>query len=220
MSVIRTAYGEGVSEDQHGVTVDDGVELPRPAEGEVWAVGAVILDGNGRAFAQRRAPDRRLFPDCWDVVGGHVEPGESLLGALVREVAEETGWRVRRVRRLLGVTAWTGDDGLGTRHEADFLVEVDGDLRRPVLERSEHTAHGWFGPGDLDRLKENRAPGEFLVHDLIAAALRDVPAPAGTAGPSGCAAPGDGTGRGGGGGTPARRPRGATPAPAPAPECS
>ncbi|CAM5588150.1 Nudix hydrolase domain-containing protein OS=Streptomyces griseomycini OX=66895 GN=FHS37_001234 PE=4 SV=1 [Streptomyces griseomycini] len=107
------------------MTVDDGVELPRPAEGEVWAVGAVILDGNGRAFAQRRAPDRRLFPDCWDVVGGHVEPGESLLGALVREVAEETGWRVRRVRRLLGVTAWTGDDGppdAATR--PTFLVEV------------------------------------------------------------------------------------------------
>ncbi|MFJ8692299.1 NUDIX hydrolase [Streptomyces roseolilacinus] len=160
--------------EQHPVAVDGGVGIPVPRDGEVWAVGAVILDGDGRAFAQRRGPDRRLFPDCWDVVGGHVEPGESLLEALVREVAEETGWRARRVRRLLGVTTWTGDDGV-TRHEADYLVEVDGDLRRPALEWSKHTSYAWFGPEDLPRLKENRGPGEHLVHDLIVRALRDHP---------------------------------------------
>ncbi|WP_324612833.1 NUDIX domain-containing protein [Streptomyces specialis] len=36
-------------------------------------------------------PGPAAFPDCWDLVGGHVEPGESPLGCLVREVAEETG---------------------------------------------------------------------------------------------------------------------------------
>ncbi|ROQ67998.1 ADP-ribose pyrophosphatase YjhB (NUDIX family) [Streptomyces sp. 840.1] len=155
------------------VTVDDGVEVPVPADGEVWAVGAVILAPDGRAFAQRRGPHRRLFPDCWDIVGGHVEPGESLLDALAREVEEETGWRLHRVRRLFGITTWTGDDGNGERHEADYLVEVDGDLANPALEWAKHTAYDWFGPDDLPRLTENRAPGEHLIHDLIAQALRD-----------------------------------------------
>ncbi|MFG3284549.1 NUDIX hydrolase [Streptomyces sp. NPDC048111] len=153
------------------VTVADGVDLPVPADGEVWVVGAVVLNEAGRVFAQRRGPRRRLFPDCWDIVGGHVEPGESLLEALAREVEEETGWRLRHVRRLLGVTAWDGDDGGGTRHEADYLVEVEGDLSHPALEWSKHTAYDWFGAHDLPRLKENRAPGEQLVHDLIAQAL-------------------------------------------------
>ena len=72
------------------VTIDPGVGIPRPADGELWTVGAVILDGHGRAFAQKRAPGRRLFPDTWDIVGGHVEAGESLLDSLVRGVAEET----------------------------------------------------------------------------------------------------------------------------------
>ncbi|WPO69906.1 NUDIX hydrolase [Streptomyces sp. KN37] len=49
-------------------------------------------------------PGRRLFPDCWDIVGGHVEPGESLLDTLAREVAEETGRHLRRVRRHLGTS--------------------------------------------------------------------------------------------------------------------
>ncbi|MFG3094470.1 NUDIX hydrolase [Streptomyces sp. NPDC048202] len=164
-----------MSDDRHRVTVDDDVEIPAPADGEVWAVGAVILNRNGHAFAQKRSLDRRLFPDCWDIVGGHVEPGESLLDALAREVEEETGWRLRHVRRLLGITSWTGDDGAGMRHEADYLTEVDGDLDHPILERSKHTAYDWFGPDDLPRLKENRAPGEYLIHDLIAKALQGRP---------------------------------------------
>ncbi|MEV7611379.1 NUDIX domain-containing protein [Streptomyces sp. NPDC089799] len=153
------------------VTVDEGVGIPVPAPGEVWTVGAVVLNERGEAFAQRRSADRRLFPDCWDIVGGHVEPGETLVGALAREVSEETGWRLRRIRRSLGVSTWTGDDDGTVRHEADFLVEVDGDLARPALERGKHSGCGWFGPDALERLKENRAPGEFLVHDLIARAL-------------------------------------------------
>ncbi|MFD5571226.1 NUDIX hydrolase [Streptomyces cadmiisoli] len=150
------------------VVVEPGVEFPVPAQGGLWTVGAVILNHRGEAFAQRRSPDRRLFPDTWDIVGGHVEPGESPIQALTREVEEETGWRLRSVRRLLGTTSWTGDDGGGLRHEADYLVEVDGDLDRPVLEWTKHSAYDWFGPADLHRLKENRSPGDFLIHDLIA----------------------------------------------------
>ncbi|MGV9272864.1 NUDIX hydrolase [Streptomyces griseosporeus] len=92
-----------MADDRYGLVVDAGVEVPVPGDGETWTVGAVVLDGRGRAFAQRRGAGRRLFPDCWDIVGGHVEAGESLLEALAREVREETGWRLRRVRRLLGV---------------------------------------------------------------------------------------------------------------------
>ncbi len=30
-------------------------------------------------------------PDCWDIIGGHVEEGETPLGGLIREVKEEIG---------------------------------------------------------------------------------------------------------------------------------
>ncbi|MEU6548729.1 NUDIX domain-containing protein [Streptomyces sp. NPDC046915] len=156
-------------------SVAHDVELPVPAPGELWTVGAVILNRDGEAFAQKRSPYRRLFPDTWDIVGGHVEPGETLLEALAREVEEETGWRLRHVRRFLGATTWNGDDGAGLRHEADYLVDVEGDLDHPMLEWSKHSTYGWFSPGNLDRLKENRDPGEFLIYELIARAMQDHP---------------------------------------------
>jgi 8-oxo-dGTP diphosphatase len=149
------------------VVVDPGVEVPAVGVGEEWVVGAIIQDPAGRVFTQRRSADRRLFPGCWDLVGGHVEPGEDLLAALDREVAEETGWRLTRLRRLVGVFTWSAGDGR-TRHEADFVVEVDGDLADPRLEWAKHPEYAWVGPGDLELLLENRRPGDTFVRDVVA----------------------------------------------------
>ncbi|MFC5286245.1 NUDIX hydrolase [Actinokineospora guangxiensis] len=154
----------------NGVEVAAGVRVPVPAEGELWVVGAVVLDPAGRAFVQLRGPVRRLFPDTWDIVGGHVEAGETVLGALAREVREETGWVLRRVVRGLGVGAWEAGGLL--RHSVDFVVEVDGDLERPALEWDKHPRFAWVGVEDLPVLLVNREPGDTVIHDIVAAALR------------------------------------------------
>ena len=119
----------------------------------------------------RRSDDRALFPGCWDVPGGHVEVGETPLDALRREVEEETGWRLRRVRAELGETRWTGSDG-EPRREIDYLVEVDGDLSAPRLERPKHVEVAWVGMDELDRLMENRAPEQTLLRDIVARGLQ------------------------------------------------
>ena len=98
-------------------------------------VAALIFDTDDRLFLVRRAADLALFANCWDVVGGHVEPGESVAGALRREVYEETAWRIGTVLDELPPWTWTGDDGL-TRTEYDFLVAIDSDLARAASSSS------------------------------------------------------------------------------------
>jgi 8-oxo-dGTP pyrophosphatase MutT (NUDIX family) len=138
-------------------------------------VGAVILDAHQRAFIQRRSAHRRLFPDCWDIVGGHIEPGETPAEALRREITEETGWELREIVLPLGDCTWVGTDG-ETRHESDFLVAVDGDLDKPELEWDKHPEYRWISAAELDVLLENRKPGDVLLRDILANAFRTIKA--------------------------------------------
>ena len=138
----------------------------RTPEDPLLCAGALIVDDDGRILVQRRSPHRRLFPDTWDIVGGHVEPGETLQEALHREVREETGWVLSHVLGTVGEHTWKGEDGL-YRRETDFLCRVDGDLSRPRLEVGKHTGFAWVTEAGLDLLDENR-PDDDTIRRIVA----------------------------------------------------
>ena len=50
-----------------------------------------IYNAHQELLFQLRSPDKDLFPDLWDITGGHVSAGESYEVAAVRELEEELG---------------------------------------------------------------------------------------------------------------------------------
>ncbi|PSJ27490.1 DNA mismatch repair protein MutT [Streptosporangium nondiastaticum] len=80
----------------------------------VVAASAVVTDGEGRILMQRRADS-----GLWALPGGGMEMGESLAGAVVREVREETGLDVE-VTGLVGTYT-------DPRH---VIAYSDGEVRR------------------------------------------------------------------------------------------
>jgi 8-oxo-dGTP pyrophosphatase MutT (NUDIX family) len=140
------------------------------ADGYEVVVGALILNEAARVFVHRRGYDRVLLPGCWDIVGGHVDGDETLLDALRREVAEETGWDVVGEPELLYVSDWQLNTPTLHR-EFDFLVSVVGDLHRPRLERPKHIEFRWLAADELDVLAENRDSDDGLVRRLVELAL-------------------------------------------------
>lgn len=46
------------------------------------------------------APDKRLWPNLYNGLGGHIERGEDVYAAALREICEETGWLESDVGRL------------------------------------------------------------------------------------------------------------------------
>jgi 8-oxo-dGTP diphosphatase len=140
--------------------------LGRDAPGEPLRCAAgLIVDDGGRIFFQRRSPHRRLFPNTWDIVGGHVEPGETVIDALHREVQEETGWTVSHILAEIGEYSYVGDDGIA-RVETDYLVRVDGDLVNPRLEAGKHTEFRWLAADELDVLDESRDVNDGLIRRI------------------------------------------------------
>ncbi len=134
-----------------------------------YVVGALVVNSEGRIFVQRRSKDRKLFPGCWDIVGGHVEHGETLEQALVREVYEETGWTLSEVCSLVKEFHWKAQENGATKKkvEFDFIVSVEGDLTNPKLEANKHDCHRWVSIQELSMLLDERNPDDTFIHDVV-----------------------------------------------------
>ena len=122
--------------------------MPRPTI-DVVTVGGLLVSRTGKVLLGRRAPWKKIAPDLWDAIGGHVEPGESLSIALVRELREEVGVTPTEFRLLdsiqekrpelygalhhiFAVTAWSGGD--------------------PIKVSDEHSEIRWFTSTDVQLL--------------------------------------------------------------------
>jgi len=109
-------------------------------------IALAALVRNGKLLLGHRHPARRWYPDCWDLIGGHIEVGESPEQAIRRECREEIAVEVSDLQ-LLDVQL---EDPVLVPHA--FLVT--GWVGRPTnAAPDEHDALGWFTARDLSRLR-------------------------------------------------------------------
>jgi 8-oxo-dGTP diphosphatase len=75
---------------------------PRGTDKLVHVVAGVMLDARGRVLLARRTEGRDLA-GLWEFPGGKVDPGETPLQALARELEEELGIHVQAAEPLIAV---------------------------------------------------------------------------------------------------------------------
>ena len=108
------------------------------------SVAALVRDG--LVLLVHRHPSRRWYPDCWDLVGGHVELGELPDQAVSRECLEELAVHVHNPRRF----PMTVSDPTLDMH-AFLVTRWEGEPVNAAPE--EHDDLRWFRPSDLADLK-------------------------------------------------------------------
>ena len=116
------------------IVQESGLVIGKSTRGEVHGgsrllhpvVHLHLIDRMGRIYLQRRSMKKDLLPGYWDTsVGGHVDFGESIIEALMRESREELGledfnpiyieryvWSTEKERELVHVFAAVGSYGV------------------------------------------------------------------------------------------------------------
>ncbi len=105
------------------------------------AYTCAILVCDGRILLGRRAPHRRAYPNCWDVIGGKVEVGETIEAALARELSEELGI-VPLAFAPIGVVEDRSPHARG--HAGYHMFAVTRWQGEPAMCNHEHTNLSWF----------------------------------------------------------------------------
>jgi len=115
---------------------------------------AAVTESGGRFLLVEERINRRLV---FNQPAGHVEHGETLLEAVVREVREETAWRFEP-RALIGVYMWRKPGGARSYMRFAFAGTVaDHDATQP-LDRGIVRTH-WLSRGELlEREPQLRSP--------------------------------------------------------------
>ena len=129
------------------------VAYPRVAP----AIMALVRDG--RRLLLARSP--HFAPGMYSALAGFVEPGESLEQCLAREVREEVGVEVARVR-YFGSQSWPFPHSMMIAFVADY---AGGELR-PAPDEIEDA--GWFTPESLPQLPGKISISRRLIDAVLA----------------------------------------------------
>jgi len=133
--------------------------LERP---RVTVATVVALDG-ALLFVEEESADGLVL----NQPAGHLEPGESLIEAAVRETLEESAWTVRP-SHLVGIYQWRTPDG--TEYvRVGFAAEALSHDPKRALDAGIHRAL-WLTPDQMRQARSRlRSPMvEAMVNDWLA----------------------------------------------------
>lgn len=147
-----------------------GQRGPEQQAETVWVVAAAVVDDlqrPRRLLAARRTEPPPLAGG-WELPGGKIDPGESPVDALHREIAEELGVQVELGPEVAGVDGAPGWPLSAPYRMRVWLARVVSGEPAPI---EDHDAVVWLEPGrwlELDWLPSNLAVLRALITRLHA----------------------------------------------------
>lgn len=114
-------------------------------------VVVAVIHRDGKVFIAKRADTKETWPGKFELVGGHVDPGETLEVALQREVREEIDAEVT-IGPIIGAFTYESEDTF--KVEICYLCELADPASEPVINPEDHSEGRWISKADLGMLTE------------------------------------------------------------------
>lgn len=114
---------------------------------------ATVIHRDGHFLMVREKDGERIVINQ---PAGHVEPGETLQQAALRETLEETGWQVK-LSGFLGISHYTAPSNGKSYYRVSFVADVAERVQGAVLD-SDILSADWLAQGDIFQSRELRSP--------------------------------------------------------------
>lgn len=116
-----------------------------------FVAGAIIFN-KGKIFLGRRSLDKLAFPGELELIGGHVEKGETFEDAVVRETKEEIGLDIEIITIVDAFNYFAEDE---YKAEIIYLCRQRDPDQEPVLDPADHSEGIWIGPDEIDKTERD-----------------------------------------------------------------
>lgn len=108
-------------------------------------VGSAVIENPAGEILMVQSPKWR---DKWVMPGGHIEPGETIIQAIVREAEEEVGLKLQPVKIVSFGELINSPDFHRPGHFIFFDVWCKAQSLKVKLDGRELTAYRWASPSD------------------------------------------------------------------------
>ena len=119
-----------------------------------------ILRSDGKFLITKRSPQKKTFPNMWEIPHGAVQSGETSLDAAIREAFEECGLVLQRENAEL-ITKYCGDNLIADK----WLFQQNFNLDDIVLQDGETCDAHACTLDDMLTLIKNNEMQEYIYHD-------------------------------------------------------
>ncbi|GEM_PF-858839 len=112
-------------------------------------VKAILKNTDGKYLLVKRSDEK--YPEIgakWDIPGGRIEKGSSLMENLKREIKEEVGLELKETPKLIFAQDIIRPDKHVVRLTYSGVIEGG-----PILDKTEHTEFKWFTLEELKNLE-------------------------------------------------------------------
>lgn len=124
--------------------------------------GGILIE-NGKILLGKRNKDR-LYPDIWDIFGGHIEPNETKEQTLQRELHEELGIEVNSFEFLESYQDKEPTYGYDYVHHIFIVKSWEGIPKNKNTD--EHESIGWFSKEETKNLKMHEEVKRIILEKV------------------------------------------------------